>query len=67
MLKFHLNGEPKEKNEGTTIVMLIEDLNLPPRSVIVEYNNEFLERELFGYTVLKEGDSVEIIRAIAGG
>jgi sulfur carrier protein len=67
MLKFHLNGEPQEKATGTTIAALLEDLKLPPRSVIVEYNKEFLERDLFNATILQEGDQVEIIRAIAGG
>ncbi len=67
MPDFFLNGKPHEKEEGTTVAMLLKGLKLSSESVIVEFNGEFLERERFESTVLGEGDKVEIIRAFAGG
>ena len=67
MPKFIVNGKPHESQAGTTVQQLLESLNLPAKSVIVELNHEFLERALFGSTPIREGDRVEIIRAFAGG
>ncbi len=67
MPKFTLNGKPNEKEDGTTISQLLESLNLPAKTVIVELNREFLERDQFESTAIKEGDQLEIIRAFAGG
>lgn len=67
MPKFMVNGKPHESQAGTTVRQLLESLNLPEKSVIVEFNHEFLERDRFGLISLSEGDRVEIIRAFAGG
>lgn len=64
---FLLNGKPHEEREGATVALLLESLNLSRESVIVEFNEEFLEKEQFEATVLGQGDQVEIVRAFAGG
>jgi len=67
MITFFLNGKPHDSAEGVTLGLLLQDLHLSPHNVIVEFNQEFLERERFDATKLREGDHVEIIRAMAGG
>ncbi len=61
-------GEKKEYAEGTTVTELIERENVDnPEYVTVTVNDEFVDRETFSATVLKEGDEVEFLYFMGGG
>ena len=61
-------GEKKEYAEGTTVTELIEKENVDnPEYVTVTVNDEFVDRETFSATVLKEGDEVEFLYFMGGG
>lgn len=61
------NGKPRELPDGSSIADLIDAVDLKPQWVVVERNGEPVERSAFGETVLREGDRLEIVRAVAGG
>ena len=66
-VKIVLNGEPKELQSNLSIQQLLDALALPAGRVACEVNLKIIKRGLYPETVLKEGDSVEIIQAIGGG
>ncbi len=61
------NGRAYEVCEGTTVEAFVRDRGLDPAFVIVEANGEPLERSRYGSVVLREGDRLELVRAVAGG
>jgi len=62
-----LNGETVDTREAKTIAELIQRFQLPPQSVLVEYNGVALHRHEWPERLLAEGDKVEFVRVVAGG
>jgi sulfur carrier protein len=62
-----INGEKKELRTGLSVAELLQELEIRPGRVVVELNRDVLARELHGATVLKEGDTVEIVHFVGGG
>ena len=65
---FTIAGEKKEYEEGITIDNLIikEEID-NPEYVTVTINDEFIDKEAFGTTVINEGDAVEFLYFMGGG
>jgi thiamine biosynthesis protein ThiS len=66
-VKILLNGEPKEFEDAATLQRLLNELQIPPGRVACEVNLKIIRRAFYTETLLKEGDTVEIIQAIGGG
>lgn len=63
-----LNREPVEiPHEGPTVRQLVDERGLPQKSVVVAVNDEVLRRDEWTTRTIREGDSVEVIHAVAGG
>lgn len=62
-----VNGEPRTCPPGTVLPQLLEQLGLNPRLVAVEYNGEILHRQFWSQTLMKEGDTLEIVTIVGGG
>jgi sulfur carrier protein len=62
-----LNGERVDVREAKTIAELIDRYQLPPQSILVEYNGIAVHRHEWAERSLAEGDRVELIRVAAGG
>ncbi|MDO5392796.1 MAG: sulfur carrier protein ThiS [Lachnospiraceae bacterium] len=61
-------GVKKEYEDGTNVTTLIEKENVEtPEYVTVTINDEFIERDNFDSTVLKDGDAVEFLYFMGGG
>lgn len=61
------NGKPRDVADGATIVELLAELGWKPEWVVVEYNGEPLARARLADVRLRDGDRLEIVRAVAGG
>jgi sulfur carrier protein len=61
------NGKPREVEELTTIAEFLRVLGWRPEWVVVEHNGEPVERPRFDGVVLRAGDRLEVVRAVAGG
>lgn len=61
------NGKPRDVDAGCTIGSFLADLGWKEAWVVVELNGEPLARDAYGGTVLREGDRLEVVRAVAGG
>jgi sulfur carrier protein len=62
-----INGEKKELRTGVSVAEMLAELEIRPGRVVVELNRDVLARDAHGATVLKEGDTVEIVHFVGGG
>jgi thiamine biosynthesis protein ThiS len=66
-MKVQVNGDGRTVEEGSTVLDLLETLDLKPAATVVERNGDILERASFGDTPLAEGDVIELVRFVGGG
>ena len=65
-MTIHVNGQPRDVADGTTVAQLIEQHNLTPQKVAVELNRRLIRAEKYD-TPLQPGDEVEIVTFVGGG
>ena len=61
------NGRAYDVPPGTTVAAFIRERGLDPQYVVVERNGEALGRARYETLPLREGDRLELVRAVAGG
>ena len=66
MLNLIIGGERREIREGTTVAQLLVLVEMPDY-VTVSLNEQFVQKEAFGTTVLHDGDVVEFLYYMGGG
>ena len=66
-MKATINGEARELPEGMTVSALLELLGAPRSGIAVARNDEVVRRSEYDTYALREGDAIEIIKAVAGG
>ena len=66
-MKIRLNGEEKDIADGVSVAGLLEQLQIRPARVVVERNRDIVSREVYGATMLVEGDALEIVHFVGGG
>ncbi|MEX2291938.1 MAG: sulfur carrier protein ThiS [Mycobacteriales bacterium] len=62
-----VNGRASQVPDGTALPALIESLGLRVGSVVVEHNGAALLRSELAAVELRDGDRLELVRAVAGG
>ena len=62
-----VNGEQRELHEGATLDALLETLGVCRDGTAVALNDDVVPRMRHAATVLRGGDRLEIIVAVAGG
>ena len=62
-----LNGDRYDIAEPLTVTALLKTLSIDARRVAVEHNLTILKRTAFDETVVREGDSIEIVNFVGGG
>ncbi len=62
-----LNGEPRSLSAPVTVAGLLDALGLAGARVAVELNREIVPRSRHGEQPVRDGDRVEVVRAIGGG
>ncbi len=67
MISITLNGKPREIERAKTIVALLGALDVNPKRVAVAINGEVVTRDSWPRVTVREGDAVEIVRAVGGG
>jgi sulfur carrier protein len=61
-----LNGEARTVH-ALTIASLVDELQIPGATLLVEHNGKALRRDEWPTHPLAEGDRVELLRIAAGG
>ncbi len=66
-LRVTVNGEARELSGPVSVAELLEELDLDPRTVVVELNREILRRPQLQETSINDGDSLEVVHFVGGG
>jgi sulfur carrier protein len=61
------NGKPRALDDGATIADFLDGLGWKPEWVVVEHNGEPIGRAQLRAVTLRDGDRLEVVRAVAGG
>lgn len=61
-----INGESLDIS-GKTIAEYLAGTDYDPKRIAVECNGEIVPKAKYGETVLKDGDSVEVVSFVGGG
>lgn len=61
------NGKERDVPETSSVADFLTALGWKPEWVVVEHNGEPLERARFPSAHLRDGDRLEVVRAVAGG
>ena len=66
-VRITVNGEQRQLPKGTSVLALLELLQLRTRAVAVERNLEIVPRAEHPACILNEGDRLEIVTLVGGG
>jgi sulfur carrier protein len=67
LITVQLNGKNTGFQGSTTVTALLDSLNISAQQVAVAINGEVLPRDAWALTEIRDGDAVEIVRAVGGG
>jgi thiamine biosynthesis protein ThiS len=62
-----LNGKKRDFAPEATLSSLLAEKGLKPAQVVIELNQEIIDRSGYGKTFLNENDVVEILEFVGGG
>jgi sulfur carrier protein len=62
-----VNDESRALPDGATVADLVTTLGLGPRRIAVEVNRAVVPRAAYPSTMLRDGDTVEVIHFVGGG
>ena len=66
-IKIYVNGDLKKFPLKINIISILESLNISSKHIAIEINEILVFRSDWEKTNLKDGDKVEIVKAIGGG
>ncbi|MEV8591886.1 sulfur carrier protein ThiS [Streptomyces sp. NPDC052012] len=66
-MNISVNGEPREVESGTRLVVVVTSLTAAPSGVAAALNETVVPRTQWASTPLSEGDRVEVLTAVQGG
>lgn len=67
MIKVSVNGEVKELEENLNVGQMIEALEYKVKGFAVAVNTTFVPISKYDETIIKEGDTIDILAPVQGG
>ena len=67
LITVKLNGKNTGFQGSPTVTALLDSLNINAQQIAVAVNGEVLPRDAWARTEIRDGDAVEIVRAVGGG
>ncbi|MHB8589055.1 MAG: sulfur carrier protein ThiS [Candidatus Dormibacteraceae bacterium] len=67
MITLQVNGKQVELERPTPLLAYLEHLGVNPQAIAVEHNGNIIERAAYEAVMLRQGDTVEIVRMVGGG
>lgn len=67
LIEIQFNGQTRQVPDHLTLAALLEWLNLPSDRVAVERNLEIVPRSLWGTTIIRANDRLEVVHFVGGG
>ncbi len=66
-MKIKVNGKNEIIEENINLEEYLKNKNIDKNSVVVMLNENIIKKHSFANTFIKENDSIEILRFVAGG
>lgn len=66
-MQIKVNGEIREMAEGSSMLDLIRSLGVEERVMASALNMEIVKKDAWETTLLKEGDTIELLDFVGGG
>ena len=66
-MQIHVNSQERIIAVGSTVAALLDSLQLSPKSLAVELNEQVVPLSEHATTVLQPGDRIEIVTFVGGG
>jgi len=66
-MQIKLNGKLESLEQTLTVEALLCRLDLDPKRVAVELNEDVVSRKLFSETKIHDGDQLEVVTFVGGG
>jgi sulfur carrier protein len=66
-VKATINGKAQDLPSGVTVATLLEQLGVARSGIAVAKNERVVRRAEYESSTIADGDTVEIIKAVAGG
>jgi thiamine biosynthesis protein ThiS len=66
-LRVVVNGEDRRIVAPASLLDLLGQLGLDPRTVVVELNREIVRRPRLAETPVADGDTIELVHFVGGG
>jgi thiamine biosynthesis protein ThiS len=66
-MRLTVNGEKKDTVKTTTVMDLLQEMEIDPGRVAVEVNQTVIKKSDYKKTGLRDGDAVEIVNFVGGG
>ncbi|MBI2068091.1 MAG: sulfur carrier protein ThiS [Deltaproteobacteria bacterium] len=67
MIDIYLNGEIQKFEAPITLSEILERLRIPLSAMAIAVNREIVPRSEFPLFKIKEGDRIEVVKAVGGG
>ncbi len=67
MITVVVNGEARAIQPDSSLLDLLQSLDLDPRVVVVEHNREIVRRPALGDVRVAPGDAIELVHFVGGG
>lgn len=66
-MKVYVGGKAMELEEGTSLSDFMQSYGFTTRQAIVVLNDQVVQGNIWGETVLGEGDYLELVSLVGGG
>jgi thiamine biosynthesis protein ThiS len=66
-VRVRVNGEERALAPSTSVADLLKELGVSHSRVAVEFNREILPKPNYPDTLLRDGDSLEVVQFVGGG
>ncbi|MCP4640133.1 MAG: sulfur carrier protein ThiS [bacterium] len=66
-MRITLNGEGRDVSEGTTVLALLAELGFKPDGMVVQRNEDIVDRGDYERVAVSDGDVIELVRIVGGG
>lgn len=67
MIKITLNGEEHKLDKQISLQELVARFNLDPEKIVIQLNEEIIQRDKYKVHQINNEDKVELIKFMAGG
>jgi len=67
VIEVTVNGKPRQVAAKSTLPSLLEELQIDRRLIAIAYNGDVIPRDRYDEVVLKDGDTLEVVRMVGGG